>query len=323
MYNLQNFNQQDFLFFLIVLVVAVTALILVKKLLRVSFPYFFLGLLGLIVGMLVGSLISSPLVRLPGYYGRWLPIVVNVFITVSMLDLFLAQSKPITNFLNRISKNNDLVYGDTIQSIVMDTSVLIDGRIEEIASTGFVMGKILVPQFVLNELQNIADSNDSIRRAKGRKGLDILDDLLHGTRVELEIIDELTLNREAVDSKLIKLAKSYHAKILTVDYNLNKVAKIQNVEVLNINELAQSIKSILMPGEEIVVTVTQDGKESGQGVGYLTDGTMIVVEGGQKLLGKEIQCEIVRIFQTVAGKMIFASPLQNKKIGRSRQSLRL
>lgn len=323
MYNLENFNQQDFVFFLIVLIIAITTLVLVRKLLRVSFPYFFLGLLGLIVGLLVGSLISSPLAKLPGYFGRWLPIVVNVFVTVSMLDLFLAQSKPITLFFNRISKNNELTIDNGVQSIVMDTSVLIDGRIEEIASTGFVMGKILVPQFVLNELQNIADSSDTVRRIKGRKGLDILDDLLHGTRVELEIVDELTLDRDAVDSKLIKFAKSHNAKILTVDYNLNKVAKIQNVEVLNINELAQSIKSILVPGEEIVVTVTQEGKESGQGVGYLTDGTMIVVDGGQKLMGKEIHCEIVRIFQTVAGKMIFASPVQNKKIGRSRQSLSL
>lgn len=320
MYNIDQFNPQDFFFFLIILVFAISALILVRKLLRVSFPYFFIGLVGLIIGLTVGSLVSTPLAKLPGYYGRWLPLIANVFVTVSILDLFLAQSKTLSIFFNKISGLSKIVKDDISKSIIMDTSVLIDGRIEQIAHTGFMMGKIIVPQFILNELQNIADSEDPIRRAKGRKGLDILDDLQHGTRVEIEIVDDLTTHREVVDSKLIKVAKIYNAKILTVDFNLNKIAKIQNIEVLNINELAESIKPILIPGEELLVKVIQEGKELGQGVGYLPDGTMIVVDGGLKLLGREVRCEVVRIFQTLAGKMIFASPLQTKKIGRARQS---
>ena len=170
------------------------------------------------------------------------------------------------------------------------------------------MAKILIPQFVLNELQSIADSDDPLKRAKGRKGLDILESLQRDQSIDTEIIDELTVSREAVDSKLIKVAKIHHAKILTLDFNLNKIAKIQGVDVLNINELTEALKPILVPGEDIVVKVIQEGKEPGQGIGYLSDGTMIVIEGGAKLIGKEINCEVVRIFQTIAGKMIFVSP---------------
>lgn len=318
MYSFQQFNQEDFLFFLIILIISISALVLVRKLLRVSSPYFFIGLLGLITGLTVGSLVSSPLTKLPGYYGRWLPIIANVFITVSVLDLFLAQAKTILLFFNRLAGWNEKNLESSFDCIVMDTSALIDGRIGKIARTGFLSGKIILPQFVLNELQNIADSEDCVRREKGRKGLDILDDLEHGTNVKIEIIDDLLSNRETVDSKIIKIAKIYNAKILTLDFNLNKVAKIQNIEVLNINELVESIKPIVVPGEELTVKVTQEGKEAGQGVGYLSDGTMIVIENGAKLIGKEIQCEVVRIFQTVSGKMIFAEPQKSKKTNRNR-----
>jgi len=195
----------------------------------------------------------------------------------------------------------------------MDTSVLIDGRIEAIIRTGFINKRIVIPQFVLNELQNIADSKDEIKRARGRKGLDILDNLQHSGRVKIEILDDLTLSRESVDSRLVKIAKNLNAPILTVDYNLNKVAKIQNIEVLNINELAQNLKPVLVPGEEVTVKIIQEGKDPGQGVGYLNDGTMIVVEDGLKFMGQEIKCEVVRIFQTVAGKMIFVQIKKTRK----------
>lgn len=321
MINLNQFNGQDFLFFLIILVFAISALLLVRKLLHVSFPYFFTGLIGLVTGLTVGSLVSSPLAKLPGYYGRWLPIIVNVFVTVSLLDLFLAQSRSIEIFFKKILGNIGNIGDKTnnpISDIIMDTSVLIDGRIAQIAKTGFIMGRILIPQFVLNELQNVADSTDSIRRTKGRKGLDILESLLRMNRINVEIIDELTSSRETVDSRLVKVAKLHNAKIMTVDFNLNKVAKIQDLEVLNVNELAESIKPMLTPGEDIMVKVIQEGKEADQGVGYLTDGTMIVVEKGVKLIGQEIACEVVRIFQTVAGKMVF---VQQKKTGRVRRSI--
>lgn len=308
MYNLDQFNPSDFGLFVIVLVIAIIALVVVRRLLRVSFPYFFMGLLGLIIGLAVGSLVSGPLTRLPGTYGRWLPLIVNVFVTVSILDLFLAQARPAAQLLRRFSSRFIGEKPEPETLIVIDTSVLIDGRIEEIIKTGFVMAKIIIPQFILNELQAVADSEDSLKRAKGRKGLEVLVHLQHEPEVETEIVDELTSSREAVDSKLIKIAKIHQAKLLTVDFNLNKVAKIQNVGVLNINELTEAIKPILIPGEDIVVKVIQEGKELGQGVGYLTDGTMIVVEDGAKYLGREINCEVVRIFQTVAGKMIFVIP---------------
>jgi len=310
----QSLTQQDFLFFLIILAFAAVVLIVVKKLLRVSFPYFFMGLLGLITGLSVGSLLAAPLSGLPGIYGRWLPLIINAFITISILDLFLIQAQPTAAFFKKIMGRffDEKIDHTSIEEVVVDTSVLIDGRIEEIARTGFILGKLLIPQFVLNELQSVADSDDPLKRGKGRKGLEVLDHIQHDQMIKTEIIDEITGSREAVDSKLIKVAKNHKAKILTVDYNLNKIAKIQNVKVLNINELAESIKPVLIPGEDIIVKVIQEGKEPSQGIGYLNDGTMIVVENGNKFIGKEVECEVVRIFQTVAGKMIFVQP--KKKI---------
>jgi uncharacterized protein YacL len=294
-------------------------LIVTRKLLKVSFPYFFIGLLGLVIGLAVGSLAATPLSNLPGNYGRWLPLIVDAFITIAILDLFLAQAKPAADFFARIfSRFSDGNKENLpIHEIVVDTSALIDGRIEEISRTGFILGKLLIPQFVLNELQTVADSSEPLKRAKGRKGLETLDHIQHDHTIATEIIDELTHTKEPVDGKLIKIAKNRHAKVLTVDYNLNKVAKIQSIEVLNINELAESLKPMLIPGESLIVKVIQAGKESGQGIGYLPDGTMIVVEDGEKLIGQEIECEVVRIFQTVAGKMIFVQP--KKKFNRSRK----
>ncbi len=307
MFDLNNIDSQSLFFFSVILIFAIVVLIIVRRLLKVSFPYFFTGLIGLILGLAVGSLLSSPLSKLPGNFGRWMPMIVDIFVTISILDLFLAQTKNIDNFFQRFI-SDDAKKSKEPLNIVMDTSVLIDGRIEEIANTGFIMGQIIVPQFVLKELQDVADSENSIKRAKGRKGLDVLDDLRHTDRIKTKIVDDLFSSKEPVDTKLIKVAKIFNAKILTVDYNLNKVAKIQNIDVLNINELAESIKPLLIPGEIINVKVIQEGKEAGQGVGYLNDGTMIVIENGAKLIGREVTCEVVRIFQTVAGKMVFAEP---------------
>jgi len=316
MFGGAEFSQQDIFFFLIILVFMMIVLFVTRKLLKVSFPYFFMGLLGLVIGLSVGSLAATPLSKLPGNYGRWLPLFVDVFITVAFLDLFLNQSHSATVFFRRLigkimpEKEDD----KGSPEIILDTSVIIDGRIEEITRSGFILGKIIVPQFILNELQNVADSDDTLKRSKGRKGIEVLDNLQHNQGIDIEIIDDLTNSREAVDSRLIKIARERKAKILTVDFNLNKIAKIQKVQVLNINELAEAIKPVLIPGENIVVKVIQQGKEPNQGVGYLTDGTMIVVEGGDKFIGREVECEVVRIFQTVAGKMIFVQPKKKFKI---------
>jgi len=312
MFNINYAEQTNVTLFFIVLAVAILLLFLTRKLLKISFPYFFMGLVGLITGLLIGSLVATPLSKLPGPYGTWVPMIVNVFVAVATLDLFIAQAKPAGEFFHRIKKRIFGVEEDDSNQIIVDTSSLIDGRLEQISHSGFLMGKIMIPQFVLRELQNVADSDDPLRRAKGRRGMESLDRMQHNTDIHVEIIDDLENAREPVDHKLVKVAKKRNAKIITVDYNLNRIATIQKIDVLNVNELAESLKSSLIPGEEILVKIIQKGKEAGQGVGYLSDGTMIVVEGGENMVGQEVSCEVVRIYHTVAGKMIFVQPRRGK-----------
>lgn len=192
--------------------------------------------------------------------------------------------------------------------ILVDTSAIIDGRIADITETGFVSGMLVVPRFVLEELQHIADSADSMRRNRGRRGLDILKRLQKDPSVTVEISDADAENTTEVDAKLVKLARQWHTPIITNDFNLNRVADLQGVKVLNINELAHAVKPILLPGEDMTIKIMQDGKEPGQGVGYLDDGTMIVVEGGKSSMGTTIEVTVTRVLQTVAGRMIFAHP---------------
>lgn len=194
-----------------------------------------------------------------------------------------------------------------LNPVVVDTSVLIDGRIKDVCQTGFLTATLLVPKFVLSELQHIADSSDALRRGKGRRGLDTLNDLkkLKKKGVEVKIIDDSGEGASDIDGKLVEIAKSYKAKILTVDFNLNKVANASNVAVLNVNELSNAIKAVLVPGDRITLKVVSVGKEPTQGVGYLEDGTMIVVENGSSCVGKTVNVEVSRFLQTVAGRMIF------------------
>lgn len=320
MINYATLSSQDMFLFLVILIFAISMLFVTRKLLKVSSAYIFLGISGLIIGLAVGSLVISPLSKLPGNFGRYLPLIIDVFVTVAILDLFLAQARNAGYFFNKLVNKIGLEKTEKSESssveIFLDTSILIDGRIEEIARSGFILAPMVVPQFILNELQAVSDSSDPLKRAKGRKGLEVLDHLQHHHEINLKIVDEMTHGRDAVDSRLIKIAKLHNGKILTVDYNLNRVAKIQDVKVLNINELSEAVKPVLIPGENTIVKVIQEGKEAGQGVGYLPDGTMIVVEGGAKYLGREVETEVVRIFQTVAGKMIFVQPKKNSKNAR-------
>ncbi len=295
-------------FFIVLLLVAIIALVVTRRLLHVSFPYFFMGLLGLILGLLVGALVGLPLAKLPGEFGRWLPLVINVFVAVGMLDLFIAQTRPVAQYFER-------AWGNALSSapanrldILVDTSVLIDGRIEQLVDTGFIMGTLIFPQFVLTELQKIADSSDSLKRLRGRRGLDVLRALQQNTHIVCEITQDRLAEREPVDEKLVRMAKRRGLRLMTLDFNLARVAQIQMVLVLNINELAESLRPLLVPGEQLTVRVIQRGKEKGQGVGYLPDGTMIVVESGERFLGQDVEAEVTRIFQTVAGKMIFVLP---------------
>jgi len=190
---------------------------------------------------------------------------------------------------------------------ILDTSVIIDGRILDIAKTGFLEGVFLLPQFVLAELQAIADSSDPARRTKGRRGLDIVKELQEVSVITLNIVDVSLreLGVESVDDGLLALAKRENAAILTTDYNLNKIAQIQGVQVMNVNDLANAMKPILLPGETVVVDIIREGKEPNQGVGYLDDGTMLVVEDGEGYIGKRVEVTVTSILQTSAGRMIF------------------
>ena len=198
--------------------------------------------------------------------------------------------------------------GKTIPPKVLDTSVRIDGRIADICKTGFIEGKLIIPKFVLDELQHIADSSDDLKRVRGRRGLDILNIIQKELDIEVEISEAKFDDIPEVDSKLLKLAQVLGGKVVTNDYNLNKVAQFQGVEALNINELANAIKPVAIPGEEMIVQVVKEGKEHSQGIAYLDDGTMIVVDGGKKHMGETIRVLVTSVLQTPAGRMIFGKP---------------
>ncbi len=195
---------------------------------------------------------------------------------------------------------------------ILDTSVIIDGRIAEICDTGFIEGTLLIPQFVLIELQHIADSHDHLKRVRGRRGLDIIKRMQSQSKVEVEITDMDFPKVKEVDSKLILLAQKLGAKIITNDFNLLKLAEVQGVEVLNINALATALKPIALPGETLTITIIKEGKEQRQGIGYLEDGTMVVVENGIDKIGQTLNVVVTSILQTTAGRMIFAKIKENK-----------
>lgn len=191
---------------------------------------------------------------------------------------------------------------------ILDTSVIIDGRIADICKTGFIEGTLVIPEFVLEELQHIADSSDLLKRNRGRRGLDILNKIQKELDVQVLIYEGDFDEISEVDSKLVRLAKVLHGKVITNDFNLNKVCELQGVSVLNINDLANAVKPVVLPGEEIIVQIIKDGKEHGQGVAYLDDGTMIVVEGGRDFIGSTMEVMVTSVLQTSAGRMIFAKP---------------
>jgi uncharacterized protein YacL len=205
-------------------------------------------------------------------------------------------------------KDNTGTTVTNVENKILDTSVIIDGRIADICRTGFLEGVLVIPGFVLEELQHIADSSDVLKRNRGRRGLDILNKIQKEMKVKVQIWEGDFEEVSEVDSKLIKLAKVMNGKVVTNDFNLNKVCELQGVAVLNINDLANAVKPVVLPGEEMNVQVIKDGKEHGQGVAYLDDGTMIVVEGGREYIGNEVDVLVTSVLQTSAGRMIFAKP---------------
>lgn len=310
----------DLSLIIIILTVALFVFLATSKLLKLPLKKLIFGTVGLIVGLLISALLNIAVSKIPGVVGEYLPLAISVLFGFAGVYIFIAQEKAVSSFFERILKEIDILKrlvpkkeetkGIGSTELVVDTSVIIDGRIEDILKTSFILGKLIIPKSVIDELHKISDSEDNLKRNRGRRGLEILESIQKMRGIETEIIEDEFPTVRGVDAKLVKIAKKRKAHILTVDYNLNKVAQIQKVSVLNINELANALRAVVLPGEEIEVKVVQEGKEKGQGVGYLPDGTMIVVEGGGKLIGETIKAQVSRIFQTVAGRMIFVEPVK-------------
>ncbi len=274
---------------------------------------FVTAIIGLVVGLFMGLLLGLPLARFPDPYGRILPIGISLVLGLGMLGLTVAKRHDLLRAVQVMGLAPQRQAASAAAPargpfIVVDTSVLIDGRIADIVESGFVYGTLLVPPFVLAELQQIADQSDVRKRTRGRRGLDILAQLQKSEQVGVEIPDEDVPEATEVDAKLVALARARNAAILTNDYNLNKVAELQGIRVLNVNSLANAMKPAFLPGDTLRVSVIQEGKEPGQGVAFLDDGTMIVVEGGIRHLGRDLDVTVTRVLQTVAGRMVFAQP---------------
>ncbi|MBQ8417719.1 MAG: PIN/TRAM domain-containing protein [Phascolarctobacterium sp.] len=289
--------------------------------------------LGIGLGLIIANLIGSPFAHLP-IIGPYVPIIFSLILSVVGAKVALRKHTDITDFFGRLRGTNtnapdcdcntkapaspkmpnlqiDLTagpLGDRLYSNnkLLDTSVIIDGRVMDIMAAGFLDGKVVVPNFVLEELQKLSDSSDSMKRAKGRRGLDLVQDLQHSYGKQVLIVDYDFDDLGDVDSKLVRLAKQTDSSIMTNDFNLNKVAEIQGIKVLNINELANAIKPVVISGEEMSVYLVKEGKEPGQAVAYLDDGTMIVVENGRRFVGCSIEVIVTSVLQTAAGRMIFA-----------------
>ena len=272
-----------------------------------------LGSIGLIIGLVIAYLVGGLINSIP-IVGGILTFITYVFMGYLGIKIALKSKDDLFN-ISKLSKlapsmkeKNSKKEQKSIPPKVLDTSVIIDGRIADICRTGFIEGKLIIPKFVLDELQHIADSSDDLKRVRGRRGLDILNIIQKEIDIEVEISEAKFDDIPEVDSKLLKLAQVLGGKVVTNDYNLNKVAQFQGVEVLNINELANAIKPVAIPGEEMVVQVVKEGKEHSQGIAYLDDGTMIVVDGGKKHMGETIRVLVTSVLQTPAGRMIFGKP---------------
>lgn len=268
------------------------------------------GTVGAIVGLVIASLLGALFVHVSLF---WTVIAVVLAVVMATIGADIAVRKReelmalFSNFkktgISKEKKSKSVSKGD---AKVLDTSVIIDGRIFDICQTGFIEGSLIIPTFVLAELRHIADSSDGLKRNRGRRGLDILNKIQKELNIDVQIYEKDFPDIAEVDAKLLKLAQVLNGKVITNDYNLNKVAEFQGVPVLNINELANAVKPVVLPGEEMRIQIIKDGKESGQGIAYLDDGTMIVVEGGKKHIGEIMDVIVTSVLQTAAGRMIFA-----------------
>ena len=276
---------------------------------RMTAESLFAGLTGLVVGLLIAALMAFPLSMLPQPFSQILPFIGVLIFAYFGVSIFVMRQGDIMGLLSTLSGRTEgggsSSWTNLNRTILLDTSVIIDGRVSDIAKTGFLPGTLLIPRFVLNELQYIADSPDGIRRQRGRRGMEVLAELQKLPNVLVRISDINVDGVREVDDKLVVLGKQLKSPILTNDYNLNRVAELQGVTVLNINELANAVKSVVLPGEALRINIMQEGKEHGQGVGYMDDGTMVVVENGREYIGEYMAVNITKVLQTAAGRMIF------------------
>ncbi|MCK5306096.1 MAG: TRAM domain-containing protein [Candidatus Omnitrophica bacterium] len=288
-------------------VVAAALIIVIEKVTKnISLRGLSSAVFGLFLGLIIAWLIRNLLDLIPTLDTN-VKYISGLIVTVILCYLGIVLSMRGRDEFNIVIPYVRFSRQDQEEELlILDTSVIIDGRIADIALTKFIGGNFIIPHFVLRELQHIADSRDSLKRARGRRGLDILNKLKKIPNVQIKIHQQDFPEISEVDHKLVKLAKVLEAKLVTNDYNLNKVAAIQNISVLNINELANSLKPVVLPGEQMEVKIVREGTEYNQGVGYLDDGTMIVVDNSKHLIGRVIKVEISSVLQTTAGKMIFA-----------------
>jgi uncharacterized protein YacL len=290
----------------------IPALAALRAVQQLSTAEFVTAIIGLFLGLLLGLLIGLPLSALPSPIGTLAPLGTSIFLGLAMVGLTVAKRHDLIKAAESmgIIRRPAVENGSSVPRILVDTSAIIDGRIADIAESGFLFGILEVPRFVLDEVQRLADSSDSLRRTRGRRGLEILARMRKSGTTPVQVIDEDVPGTPEVDSKLVALAKRDGRAVLTNDLNLNRIADLQGVRVLNVNSLANAVKPALLPGEELRVRVIQPGKDPGQGVGYLDDGTMVVVEGGAKAIDTEVDVTVSRVLQTVAGRMVFAHPRQ-------------
>lgn len=286
---------------------------------RVSPQSLFASLIGLIVGLMVAALLAFPLSLLPRPLGQVMPFLGVVILGYLGVSVFVMRQNDLFAVFSSLRGSSSAAPSASpteppnknwveSRTILLDTSVIIDGRIADIARTGFIPGSLLIPRFVLNELQYIADSSDSLRRQRGRRGMEVLASLQREPTIPVRITDIDVEGVREVDDKLVILARQMRCPILTNDFNLNRIAELQGVAILNINELANAVKSVMLPGEVLCVRIIQEGKEINQGVGYMDDGTMVVVENGRDHIDHEANVIVTKVLQTAAGRMIFARP---------------
>jgi uncharacterized protein YacL len=284
------------------LIIALFVIQIEESIRKVSLRVIFGGVVGMIVGLLIAVMLAYGLNFVSLENQQVVPWIYALLTGILAYLGLLIGSKKIEEF-------SFFGFGqsrETSDHRILDTSVIIDGRIADISETGFLQGNLIVPRFVLDELQHIADSSDSMKRSRGRRGLDVLNRMQRTAGINIEIVDQDFPKLKGVDAKLVALAKKINAKIVTNDFNLNKVAELQGIKILNVNELANALKPVVLPGETMTVKIIKEGKELGQGVAYLDDGTMIIVDHAQKHQGAIVEVLVTSVLQTTAGRMIFS-----------------